>query len=345
MRMTDTDRSKISEVPESTASSLPVGGPTEEIGTSEVFGFESALRVPAFAERSEYVPDIDPAYCFHRETTLAILSGFMHNRRVLIQGYHGTGKSTHIEQVAARLNWPCVRLNLDSNVTRVDLIGKDAIVLEQGLQVTRFRPGILAWALERPVALVFDEYDAGRPDVMFVIQQVLELDGRLTLLDQSRVIQPHPNFRLFGTANTVGLGDATGLYFGTQQLNQGQMDRWSIVATLNYLSMEEEVDMVLANVPSRQTEQGRELVSSMVTLAGLTRTAFAAGEIATVMSPRTVITWLQNLEIFDDMILSFQYAFLNKSDPEDRPVIAELFQRCLGEDLPESLASTVTSVP
>ena len=332
MLMTDTDRSKISEVPESAASSLPVGGPTEEISTSKVFGFDSALRVPAFAEPSEYVPEIDPAYCFHRETTLAILSGFMHNRRVLIQGYHGTGKSTHIEQVAARLNWPCVRLNLDSNVTRVDLIGKDAIVLEQGVQVTRFRPGILAWALERPVALVFDEYDAGRPDVMFVIQQVLELDGRLTLLDQSQVIQPHPNFRLFGTANTVGLGDATGLYFGTQQLNQGQMDRWSIVATLNYL-------------PSRQTEQGRELVSSMVTLAGLTRTAFAAGEIATVMSPRTVITWLQNLEIFDDMILSFQYAFLNKSDPEDRPVIAELFQRCLGEDLPESLASAVTSSP
>ena len=206
MRMTDTDRSKISQVPESTASSLPVGGPTEEIGTSEVFGFESALRVPAFAERSEYVPDIDPAYCFHRETTLAILSGFMHNRRVLIQGYHGTGKSTHIEQVAARLNWPCVRLNLDSNVTRVDLIGKDAIVLEQGLQVTRFRPGILAWALERPVALVFDEYDAGRPDVMFVIQQVLELDGHLTLLDQSRVIQPHPAFSTVWYCQHGGFG-------------------------------------------------------------------------------------------------------------------------------------------
>ncbi|MCY4237912.1 MAG: cobaltochelatase subunit CobS, partial [Rhodospirillaceae bacterium] len=286
---------------------------------------------------------LDPAYHFDHETTLAILAGFAHNRRVMVQGYHGTGKSTHIEQVAARLNWPCIRINLDSHISRIDLVGKDAIVVRDGKQITEFREGILPWALQRPTALVFDEYDAGRPDVMFVIQRVLEVEGKLTLLDQSRVIRPHHSFRLFSTSNTVGLGDTTGLYHGTQQINQGQMDRWSIVATLNYLEYEEEVQIVLAKTPEYDTREGREKISAMVSVADLSRSGFVAGDISTVMSPRTVITWAQNATIFGDLGYAFRVTFLNKCDEIERPVIAEYYQRCFGSELPESAAKVLMS--
>ena len=315
--------------------------PDTEVSVRDVFGVDSDLMVPAFTDSSEHVPEFDDTYRFDPETTLAIIAGFAFNRRVMIQGYHGTGKSTHIEQVAARLNWPCIRVNLDSHISRIDLVGKDAIVLRDGVQVTEFREGLLPWALQHPTALVFDEYDAGRPDVMFVIQRVLEVDGKLTLLDQNRVIRPHPAFRLFSTANTVGLGDTTGLYHGTQQINQGQMDRWNIVTTLNYLPHEQEVDIVLAKSPSYQNDEGQKTISSMVRLADLTRTAFMNGDLSTVMSPRTVITWAENAEIFKDLAFSFRITFLNKCDELERPVVAEFYQRCFGTDLPESGVVTI----
>ena len=314
----------------------PADLPDITISVRQTFGIESDMQVPAFSKPSEHVPEIDDVYRFDRETTLAILAGFTYNRRVLIQGYHGTGKSTHIEQVAARLNWPCVRINLDSHISRIDLIGKDAIVVRDEKQVTEFREGMLPWALQHPTALVFDEYDAGRSDVMFVIQRVLEVEGRLTLLDQNRVIRPHPAFRLFATSNTVGLGDTTGLYHGTQQINQGQMDRWNIVATLNYLPHDDEVNIILAKVAAYDTDEGRRLVSAMVDLADLTRTGFVAGDISTVMSPRTVITWAENARIFGDVALGFRYAFLNKCDEVERPVVAEYYQRCFDVELPDS---------
>ena len=310
--------------------------PDIEVSVRDLFGIDTDLTVPAFSSRDEHVPEIDPVYRFDPDTTLAILAGFKYNRRVLLQGYHGTGKSTHIEQVAARLNWPCVRINLDSHVTRTDLIGKDAIVIRDGLQCTEFREGMLTWSLQRPVALVFDEYDAGRPDVMFVIQRVLEVEGKLTLLDQSRVLHPHPWFRLFATSNTIGLGDATGLYIGTQQLNQAQMDRWSVVATLNYLAEDDEVEIVLARVPSLNDEKGRRLVRAMVTLADMSRQGFTNGDLSTVMSPRTVISWAENLEIFGDIARAFRFSFLNKCDEAERAILAEYYQRCFGEELPES---------
>ena len=321
----------------------PVSQPASDqpditISVRDVFGIDSDMKVPAFSQPSEHVPDLDPAYRFDRETTLAILAGFAYNRRVMVQGYHGTGKSTHIEQVAARLNWPCVRVNLDSHISRIDLVGKDAIVLRDGKQVTEFREGILPWALQSPVALVFDEYDAGRPDVMFVIQRVLEVEGKLTLLDQNRVIRPHKAFRLFSTANTVGLGDTTGLYHGTQQINQGQMDRWSIVCTLNYLPAEDEVAIVLAKSPSYVGEQGKKTIQNMVAVAELTRAGFINGDISTVMSPRTVITWAENARIFNDVGFAFRLTFLNKCDELERPMVAEYYQRCFGEELPESAA-------
>jgi len=310
--------------------------PDIKVSVHQTFGIESDMEVPAFSSASDYVPEIDEAYVFDRDTTLAILAGFAYNRRVMIQGYHGTGKSTHVEQVAARLNWPCVRVNLDSHISRIDLIGKDAIVLRDGQQVTEFRQGILPWALQNPCALCFDEYDAGRPDVMFVIQRILEVEGRLTLLDQSRVIRPHPWFRLFSTANTIGLGDTTGLYHGTQQINQGQMDRWNIVTTLNYLPHGEEVRIVLSKVPQYDSEDGRKTIGAMVTLADLTRAGFVNGDISTVMSPRTVITWAENAEMFNDIGFAFRVTFLNKCDEMERPVVAEYYQRCFGTDLPES---------
>ncbi len=313
----------------------PHAKPTEDIDVSEVFGIDSGMHIKGFPERTERVPDIDPTYKFDRDTTLAILAGFAHNRRVMIQGYHGTGKSTHIEQVASRLNWPCVRVNLDSHISRIDLIGKDAIKLKDGVQVTEFHEGILPWALRNPTAIVFDEYDAGRADVMFVIQRVLEADGKLTLLDQNEVITPNPYFRLFATANTVGLGDTTGLYHGTQQINQGQMDRWSLVATLNYLSHDAEVAIVLSKNPTYNTAAGRKTISQMVTVADLSRTAFMNGELSTVMSPRTVIAWAQNNTIFR----SFRLTFLNKCDELERQTVAEFYQRCFDEELPESAAS------
>lgn len=303
------------------------------LSARDLFGIDTDLQVPAFSAIDEHVPAVDPSYVFERETTLALLAGFLHNRRVLVQGRHGTGKSSHVEQVAARLNWPCVRVNLDGHVTRMDLIGKDAIVLRDGQQVTEFQPGILTWALQRPCALVFDEYDAGRADVMFVIQRVLEVEGRLTLLDQSRVIEPHPAFRLFATANTVGLGDATGLYHGTQPLNQGQMDRWNIVVTLNYLPHDKEVAVVLARCPEYDTPDGRQTVSAMVALATLTRRGFADGDLSTVMSPRTVVTWAENATLFHDLALAFRLTFLNRCDEDERALVAEYYQRCLGEDL------------
>ena len=309
--------------------------PDTTVSVADVFGFPSQLKVPAFSQSNEYVPEFDPTYKFDPQTTRAILAGFAHNRRVMIQGYHGTGKSTHIEQVAARLHWPLVRVNLDSHVSRIDLVGKDAIVLKDGKQVTEFREGILPWALQRNVALVFDEYDAGRPDVMFVIQRVLEASGRLTLLDQNKVIKPHPAFRLFATTNTIGLGDTTGLYHGTQQINQGQMDRWSIVTTLNYLDHDVETDIVAAKLGETDPAKRAEL-SKMVRVADMTRNAFMNGDISTVMSPRTVITWAQNADIFEDVGLAFRLTFLNKCDELERPTVAEFYQRCFGADLPEA---------
>ncbi|MGD9538348.1 MAG: cobaltochelatase subunit CobS [Alphaproteobacteria bacterium] len=310
--------------------------PDIEVSVRQVFGIDSDMVVPAFSTPDDYVPPVDSAYRFDRDTTLAILAGFAHNRRVMIQGYHGTGKSTHIEQVAARLNWACIRINLDSHISRIDLVGKDAIVIRDGKQVTEFREGMLPWALQNPVALVFDEYDAGRPDVMFVIQRVLEVDGRMTLLDQNRVLHPHPAFRVFATANTVGLGDTTGLYHGTQQINQGQMDRWNIVATLNYLPHGEEVEIVIAKAPAYATPEGRKLIDSMVEVAALTRAGFMAGDVSTVMSPRTVIHWAENAEIFGDVGYAFRVTFLNKCDELERPTVAEYYQRCIGRELPEA---------
>jgi cobaltochelatase CobS len=313
--------------------------PNKEFSVRELFGIETDMKVMGYSEPEAHVPPLDPDYLFDRNTTLAILAGFAFNRRVMVQGYHGTGKSTHIEQVAARLNWPMVRVNLDSHVSRIDLVGKDAIVVKDGMQVTEFRDGILPWAVQNNVALVFDEYDAGRPDVMFVIQRVLEVAGRLTLLDQNRVITPHPAFRLFSTTNTIGLGDTSGLYHGTQQINQGQMDRWSIVVTLNYLAHDKEVGIVLAKAKSYQNEKGKKLVSNMVRMADLTRSAFINGDLSTVMSPRTVITWAENAEIFGDIGFAFRLTFLNKCDELERPVVAEFYQRVFGEDLPESAAN------
>ena len=315
--------------------------PDTTVSVREIFGFETDLEVPAFAEKNEYVPDYDADYLFDKNTTLALLAGFAHNRRVMVQGYHGTGKSTHIEQVAARLNWPCVRVNLDSHVSRIDLVGKDAIVLRDGKQGTEFQEGILPWALQNPVALVFDEYDAGRPDVMFVIQRVLEVSGKLTLLDQNKVIRPHSGFRLFATTNTIGLGDTSGLYHGTQQINQGQMDRWNIVSTLNYLPHERETDIVHAKAMGYDGAEGRDKIAAMVRVADLTRASFINGDISTVMSPRTVLTWAENATIFGDIGFAFQVTFLNKCDELERPTVAEFYQRCLGEDLPQAAVSVL----
>src|ERR1700730_7281370 len=326
------------------ASESTPGLPDIRLSVRKTFGIDSDMEVAAYSADDEHVPDLDPHSLFDRDTTLAILAGFAFNRRVMITGYHGTGKSTHVEQIAARLNWPCVRINLDSHVSRLDLVGKDAIVLKDGKQVTEFRDGMLPWAIQNNIALCFDEYDAGRPDVMFVIQRVLEISGRLTLLDQRRVIRPHPGFRMFATANTVGLGDTSGLYHGTQQINQGQMDRWSIVATLNYLPHDKEAKIVLSKVKSfAKTEAKRKSVSHMVRVADLTRSAFINGDLSTVMSPRTVIMWAENAEIFNDVGFAFRLTFLNKCDELERPMVAEFYQRCFGEELPESAANVALS--
>ena len=313
--------------------------PDQMVSVRELFGIDSNLQVPAFRERDEHVPDIDTVYRFDPDVTLAILAGFIWNRRVLVQGLHGSGKSTHIEQVAARLNWPCVRVNLDGHISRMDLIGKDTIVLREGKQVTAFQEGIVPWALQRPMALVFDEYDAGRADLMFVIQRLLERDGKLTLPDQNRVLTPHPAFRLFATANTVGLGNLNGLYHGSQMLNHAQLDRWSVVATLDYLRHDDEVEIVLARVPALNTPAGRERVSSMVALAELTRNGFAAGDLSTLMSPRTVMMWAENCAIFANVEQAFRVTFLNRCDAAERPLVAEYYQRCLGVELAESAES------
>ena len=311
--------------------------PDIKLSVNQTFGFESDMEVDAFSEKSEYVPEIDKSYKFDKETTLAVLSGFAFNKRVLVQGYHGTGKSTHIEQIAARLNWPCIRINLDSHVSRIDLIGKDSIVIKDGKQVTEFKEGILPWSIQNPVALVFDEYDAGRPDVMFVIQRVLEAEGNFTLLDKNKVIKQNKFFRLFATSNTVGLGDTTGLYHGTQQINQGQMDRWNIVTTLNYLGLEKEMEIILSKNKNLNNAKDKEKVSNMIKVATLTRKGFMAGDISTVMSPRTVLHWAENSEIFKDTGYAFRVTFLNKCDDVEKNIIAEYYQRCFGEDLPESM--------
>nr|WP_166180711.1 cobaltochelatase subunit CobS [Altererythrobacter segetis] len=311
-----------------------MAAPDTEVDVRKTFGIDTDWKVPAFSKADERVPDIDDAYVFDPDTTLAILAGFAHNRRVMIQGYHGTGKSTHIEQVAARLNWPCIRINLDAHISRIDLVGRDAIVLRDGLQVTEFREGLLPWALQHPVALVFDEYDAGRPDVMFVIQRVLEQSGKLTLLDQNRVIRPNPWFRLFSTANTVGLGDTSGLYHGTQAINQGQMDRWNIVTALNYLPAPVELEIVKS-----KTKIADKTIADMIRVAELTRQGFIGGDISTVMSPRTVITWAQNAEIFGDVGFAFRVTFLNKCDEAERMLVAEYYQRVFGDELPESVVA------
>ena len=311
--------------------------PDIKISVNQVFGIDTDMKIDGFSKKNEYVPEIDSNYKFDRDTTLAIISGFAFNKRVLIQGYHGTGKSTHIEQVAARINWPCVRVNLDGHISRIDLIGKDAIVIQNNKQVTEFKEGILPWSIQNPVALVFDEYDAGRPDVMFVIQRVLEKEGRFTLLDQNKVIKQNKYFRLFATTNTVGLGDTTGLYHGTQQINQGQMDRWNIVTTLNYLSLEKEMEIILAKNKNLNNVKGKEKVSNMIKVASLTRKGFIAGDISTVMSPRTILYWAENNEIFKDTGYAFRVTFLNKCDELEKNIIAEYYQRCFGVDLPESL--------
>jgi len=311
--------------------------PDIKVSVNQIFGIDTEMKVDGFSKKNEYVPEIDNNYKFDRDTTLAIISGFAFNKRVLIQGYHGTGKSTHIEQVAARLNWPCVRVNLDSHISRIDLIGKDAIVIKDGKQVTEFKEGILPWAFQNPIALVFDEYDAGRPDVMFVIQRVLESEGTFTLLDKNKVIKQNKYFRLFATTNTVGLGDTTGLYHGTQQINQGQMDRWNIVTTLNYLSLEKEMEIILAKNKNLNNVKGKEKVSNMIKVASLTRKGFIAGDISTVMSPRTILHWAENSEIFKDTGYAFRVTFLNKCDELEKNIIAEYYQRCFGVDLPESL--------
>ncbi len=313
--------------------------PDTTLSVQHVFGIAVDMHVPAFSVPSEHTPELDPGYCFDKDTTLAILAGFKHNRRVLIQGYHGTGKSTHIEQVAARLNWPCLRINLDGYISRIDLIGKDAIVIKDGLQVTEFREGLLPWSLQNGVALILDEYDAGRPDAMFVLQRVLEAEGKLTLLDQNKVLTPHPAFRIFATANTVGLGDATGLYHGTHSLNQGQMDRWNIVATLNYLPLKQEMAIILSKSPSYNSPSGQKLLEAMVRLAGLTREGFMAGDISSVMSPRTVISWAENHLIFNDVETAFRVSFLNKCDEAERSIVAEYYQRVMREELKESAIS------
>jgi len=315
--------------------------PDIEVDVSQTFDLDVDLKVPGFSEANEYVPSIDDAYRFDKNTTLAILAGFAHNRRVMIQGYHGSGKSTHIEQVAARLNWSCIRVNLDSHISRIDLLGKDAIVIKDGKQITEFKEGILPWAVQTPTALVFDEYDAGRPDVMFVIQRLLEVEGKLTLLDQNKVITPHPSFRLFSTANTVGLGDTSGLYHGTQQINQGQMDRWHIVSTLNYLESELELSVVLAKVPQLNSKKGKEEAINMISVANLTRQGFANGDISTIMSPRTVISWGENTSIFQDRKKAFEVTFLNKCDETERTIISEYYQRCFNEELEDSAAKSL----
>ncbi len=315
--------------------------PDMKYNVRDVFGLDIDWEVPGFSEDTANVPKIDPTYQFDHDTTLAILAGFTHNRRVMIQGFHGTGKSTHIEQVAARLNWPCVRINLDSHVSRVDLIGKETIVLQEGKQITQWKEGLLPWSIQNPVALVFDEYDAGRPDVMFVIQRVLEAEGRLTLLDQNMVIRPHPAFRLFATTNTIGLGDATGLYHGTQQINQGQMDRWNVVVTLNYLAHDDEMNIMLAKFPELNNDEGKDMIDKMVRMADLTREGFINGDLSTLMSPRTVLSWIENNKIFEDRDLAFQLSFLNKCDEAERPLIAELYQRCFDAELPQSAIRNV----
>jgi len=317
--------------------------PDIKISVKQIFGIDTKMEINAFSKKNEFVPKIDQDYKFDRDTTLAILSGFAFNKRVLIQGYHGTGKSTHIEQVAARLNWPCVRVNLDSHVSRIDLIGKDAIVLKDGKQVTEFKEGVLPWSIQNPVALVFDEYDAGRPDVMFVIQRVLESEGNFTLLDKNKVISQHDYFRMFATTNTIGLGDTTGLYHGTQQINQGQMDRWNIVTTLNYLPFEKELEIVLTKNKNYNSKDGKEKISNMIKVADLTRKGFINGDISTVMSPRTVLHWAENTEIFKDLGYAFRLTFLNKCDETEKKIISEYYQRCFGEDLPESSVNVIIS--
>ena len=317
------------------------GIPSVEIDVRKTFDIDVDMKVMGFKEPNEYVPTLDESYKFDKNTTLAILAGFSHNRRVMIQGYHGSGKSTHIEQVAARLNWPCIRVNLDSHISRIDLLGKDAITLKDGKQITEFKEGILHWALQTPTALVFDEYDAGRPDVMFVIQRVLDVEGKLTLLDQNKVISPHSGFRLFATANTVGLGDTSGLYHGTQQINQGQMDRWHIVSTLNYLDPELELKVVLSKVQSLDNKEGVEIAENMISVANLSRQGFANGDISTLMSPRTVISWAENYQIFNDLNKSFEITFLNKCDETERVIIAEYYQRCFDSEAVDSIAEDI----
>ena len=311
-----------------------------KINVAEVFNIDTKLSVKGFKDKSDWVPDIDDSYVFDKDTTLAVLAGFEHNRRVMIQGFHGTGKSTHIEQIAARLNWPCVRINLDSHISRIDLLGKDAIKLNDGKQITEFQEGLLPWSIQNPVALVFDEYDAGRPDVMFVIQRILEVEGKLTLLDQNKIINPHPSFRLFATTNTVGLGDMTGLYHGTQQINQGQMDRWHILSTLNYLDPSQEFKVVSSKLANMKGDKNKEIIKNMIKLANLTRSGFANGDISTLMSPRTVISWGQNFKIFKDLVSSFNLTFLNKCDDVEKSIISEYFQRCFNVEIENTQADT-----
>tara|TARA_Y100001960_G_scaffold327141_1_gene412853 strand:- start:6050 stop:7045 length:996 start_codon:yes stop_codon:yes gene_type:complete len=319
--------------------------PDIKISSKQVFGINTDIRIPAFSKKSSLVPKIDKDYFFDNDTTISILTGFLHNKRVLIQGYHGTGKTTHIEQVAARLNWPCIRINLDSHITRGDLIGKDIITLKKDKQITEYKDGMLPWAVKRPTALVFDEYDAGKPEVMFVIQRILESDGKLTLLDNNEIIDPHPAFRLFATSNTIGQSDNLGIYHGTNQINQGQMDRWNIVAVLNYLAPDTETKIVLNKTKMSGNKDAVDKIKSMIVLAGLVRKGFIQGDLTTVLSPRTIINWAENYKIFNDLIFSFKISFLNKCDETEKPIVAEYFQRVFNIDLPESEINNIKKNP
>ncbi len=302
----------------------------KKLDAKKTFNINCPFEIKALATKSELIPTLDENYFFDEKTTLAILSGFIFNNRVLIQGMHGTGKSTHIEQVASRLNWPCMRINFDSQISRLDLVGKDVISIKDGKQITEFREGILPYAMRNGVALVLDEYDAIKSDVAFVIQRLLEEEGKFALLEENEIITPHPNFRLFATSNTLGAGDDLGIYHGTNLINQAQMDRWNVVANLNYLSKEEEVKILQAKLPFLKTKLHENTAPMMVQMANLTRQSFKNGDLSNLISLRTLISWGRNIEIFGDVKTAFILSFFGKVIDDEKLIIIEFYQRVFG---------------